>query len=161
MWKRSSFQWEFRRHAAGERIRGPLENSDEEKGKKKDWIAHVGIWMLLIAALFQNAIVQRIFPHFPFDPVGMRVSAFVQYALLGCWGFFFHRLGRRWTFRPAAVPSLSWAGVGLAAVMLGIRLGGASYGIFPPIVAQSDLFFGVMALYGGASLSAALFSAED
>lgn len=39
---------------------------------KKDWIAHVGIWMLLIAALFQNAIVQRIFPHFPFDPVGMR-----------------------------------------------------------------------------------------
>ena len=121
----------------------------------------MGIWMLLIVALFQNAIVQRIFPYFPFDPVGLRVSAFVQYALLGCWGFFFHRLGRRWIFRPAAVPSLPWVGVGLAAVMLGIRLSGASYGIFPPIVAQSDLFFGVMALYGGASLSAALFSAED
>lgn len=121
--------------------------------------SHLCFWGVALLAVLLGPLIQRIFPQYPFDPFAMKVTVILRYLILGAAGFCLNRLGGARPFRPREGAPLSWVMALAALGILAVYLGGG-YRLFPAILRQDEIFFGLTALYGGASLAAALFPKE-
>lgn len=122
--------------------------------------SHFCFWGVVLLAVLLGPIIQLIFPQYPFDPFAMKVTVILRYLILGAAGFCLNRLGGSRPFRPREGSLLSWVMALAALGILVVYLGGG-YRLFPAILRQDEIFFGLTALYGGASLAAALFPRQQ